>query len=136
MHRVTNPFIILSAVIVFAGCSTFHEEEPGPEKTIAYYIQVQSSVPGVIIETNSVVAGPVPITLKIFGDSPGNFHNFGNPEFTVRAIPPTTNQFVQARVFRTGTVGHSGSGDKIPGVIFFDVNQQKAPMLIDSYPTQ
>ena len=84
------------------------------------------------IETNSVLAGKTPLTLKIFGDVPAAFHNFGSPEFVVRALPITADQFLQTRVFRTGK--NPREGDKIPGLLFFDMSQQGSGMLIDSIP--
>jgi hypothetical protein len=120
---------------VLNGCQTFTpDDEPGPNKTMAYYVRVESSTPGATIETNNVVAGQAPLTIKIFGDKDGNFHYFGNPEFVVRAVPPNTNEFVQTKVFRTG--GPSSSGDRVPGVIFFDLGQRDGAVLIDSFPTR
>src|SRR6516162_2412897 len=118
MCRSFNLLIIPTAIVLLIGCET--SEEAGPNKTVAFYIQVQSSVPGVAIETNNAFAGRTPLTLKVFGDSEGIFHNFGMPEYTLRAVPSGTNEFVQTKVFKTG--GRPGTGDKIPGVIFFDVS--------------
>jgi hypothetical protein len=131
MHQFIGWLAVVSVAGILAGCETTPPEDIGPNKTEAYYVQVESSVPGVVIETNNAVAGTTPLTLKIFGDSPGNFHNFGSPEYRMRAIPPFTNgdEIVQTRVFKTG---HSGSGDRIPGVIFFNMNQQSGAVLIDS----
>ena len=125
--------MLLSSVWVFAGCrSASSDTETGPNRTLANYLRVESSVPGVHIETNNVLAGKTPLTLRIFGDFAGTFHNFGSPEYIVRALPLTTNQFLQTRVFRTGL--SSSSGDKIPGLLFFDMSQQGSGLIIDSIP--
>ncbi len=118
---------------VLAGCQTSApDSERGPDRTIAYYVKVESSEPGVTIETNKVYAGKTPLTLKVFGDVTGTFHNFGSPEYTLGALPLTSNQFVQTRVFRTGK--SSAPGDRIPGLIFFDMTRQTGGVLIDSIP--
>ncbi len=115
---------------VLAGCQT-PDEERGPEKTVAQYVKVESSVPGVTIETNGVYAGKTPLTLRIFGDSVGTFHSFGAPEYVLRALPLSTNQFLQTKVFRAG---RSGAGDLIPGLVFFDMSKPEGAMQIDSFP--
>src|SRR2546430_675113 len=67
--------------------------EPGPQGTIAYYMRIESSRPGLSIETNQVFAGRTPLSLKVFGDVLGTFHNFGNPQYVVLGIPAATNEF-------------------------------------------
>jgi hypothetical protein len=109
-------------------------EEGGADHTIAYFIQVEASVPGISIETNHVVAGRTPFTLKVFGDMPGCFHNFGSPEFLVRAIPSSPNEFVQTRAFKTGVP--SAPGERIPGLLFFDMSKAEGALLIDSIPSK
>jgi hypothetical protein len=122
-------------VEILAGCqSSAPDADHGPDKTIAHYMKVESSQPGVSIETNGVSAGTTPLTLKIFGDFTGTFHDFGNPEYVLRALPLETNQVVQTRVFRTGK--SSAPGDRIPGMVFFDMNRQGGGILIDSIPSQ
>ena len=64
------------------------------------------------------------MTLKIFGDKDGTFHDFGAYNYVVRALPLATNQFAQFRVFGTGR--HGVPEDRIPQHIYFDMNQ-KAP---------
>ena len=135
MNKILSCLIGLCAVISWTSCQmTAPGDEQGPERTIAFYVEVQSSAPGVMIETNNVAAGRTPLTLKIYGDAPGNFHNFGSPEFTMRAVPVSTNEFVQTRIFKTG--GHSSAGDRIPGLVFFDMTQQNGALLIDSIPVK
>src|SRR6478672_2917285 len=93
----------LAAIGLLAGCDTIPPgAERGPNGTMAYYVPITSSEPGVRIEANGEVVGTTPLTLKIWGDPDGTFHDFGSYEYVVRAIPVRTNQFVQARVFRTG----------------------------------
>ena len=134
MRRAFIPLLLAGLCMCMAGCRTAPDTESGPEHTVAYYVKVESSLPGVTIETNKVVAGQTPLTLKIFGDAAGSFHDFGNPEFVVRALPPSTNEFVQTKAFRTGK--DSGSGERIPGLIFFDMSQRSGGLMIDSIPTR
>jgi hypothetical protein len=133
-----DPFSIcatVSLVLLFSGCKTSPVgTESGPEHTVACFIQVEASVPGVTIETNHVVAGMAPLTLKVFADASETFHNFGSPEFVLTAKPASTNYFVQTRIFRAGK--GSAPGDRIPGLVFFDMNQRSGSLLIDSIPSR
>jgi hypothetical protein len=125
--------ILLGSTLVFVGCrSADPSAENGPDKTTAHYLRVESSVPGVSIETNNVLAGKTPLTLRVFGDDAATFHDFGSPQYIVRALPLTTNQVTQTQVFRTGK--GSSPGDKIPGLLFFDMTQPGSGVLIDSIP--
>ena len=63
-------------------------------------MQVESSEPGVRIEANNDYVGKTPLTLKIFSDKDGTFHNFGTTSTSVRAFPGA-NQYIQTKVFRT-----------------------------------
>src|SRR5947209_17646578 len=118
----------LGLTCTLLGCRDLAPEgERGPDGTIAYYLSIESSHPGVSIETTPVIAGKTPLSVRIFGDPPGTFHNSGSPEYVLHAIPSTTNEFAQTRVFRTGKP--SAQGDKIPGVIFFDMSQQTGGLL-------
>lgn len=133
MNRNTAIGIVVGLAAILTGCKTSTpDSESGPDKTVAYYVKVESSEPGVTVETNSVSAGKTPLVLRILGDVPGTFHNFGSPEYTVRALPLTTNQFVQTKTFRTGK--SSVPGDRIPGLIFFNMSQKGGGMLIDTFP--
>src|SRR5256885_6333219 len=88
---------------------------------MAYFVPVESSEPGVRIEANGQEVGVTPLTLKIFGDPDGTFHDFGSYEYVVQALPTKTNQYPQTAVFRTG---HMFSGeDYIPKRIYFDMNR-------------
>jgi hypothetical protein len=122
--------VLVAAVLV--GCSTTPDAESGPHGTIAYYVKVESSEPGVSIETNHVYAGTAPLRLKVFGNKDGSFHNFGSPEYVVGALPLTTNQFLQTQSFRTA--GKSAPGANIPGLIFFDLNRKNASFSLDVAP--
>ena len=123
----------LALVPLLFGCKTSPSgTESGPDHTVACFIQVEASVPGVTIETNHVFAGTTPLTLKVFADATDTFHSFGNPEFVLTAKPASTNYFAQTRTFRTGK--GSVPGDRIPGLIFFDMSQRSGTMLIDSIP--
>ena len=115
-----------------SGCSTTPDENKGPSGTIAYLVRVDSSVPGVAIETNNVAAGTTPLQIKILGHKDGTFHNFGDPQFSVRALPLHTNQLQQVQSFSTGT--KSVPADRIPGLIFFDMDNKSGSFSLDSFP--
>src|SRR5436190_11292495 len=121
----------VTAIGVFSGCETIPPgAERGPHGTMAYFVPVEASEPGVKIVANGEEVGVTPLTLKIFGDPDGTFHDFGSPEYVVQAFPLHTNQFVQTQVFRTG---HMFAGeDYIPKRIYFDMNQP--PPSYGSYP--
>ena len=108
------------------------DSESGPEHTVAYYIKIESSLPEVTIETNHVGAGKTPLILRVFGDPPGTFHNFGSPEYSLGALSQSTNEFAQVRTFRAGK--RSTPGERIPGLVFFDLSQPSGGVLIDSIP--
>jgi hypothetical protein len=122
---MNSKFVLASCAVfaaVFTGCETIPPgAERGPHGTMAYNVLVESSEPGVRIEANGEVVGNTPLTLKIFGDPDGTFHDFGSYEFVVQAFPLHTNQFVQTRVFHTGR--SFTPEDRIPQRIFFDMNQ-------------
>src|SRR6185503_5174733 len=103
--------------------------ERGPNGTIAYLVQVESSEPGVRIEANNDYVGVTPVTVKIFGDKDGTFHNFGSSDYIVRALPGKTNQYPQTKVFRTG--GWFSQEDRIPSRIFFDMEQKNSGFSLD-----
>lgn len=125
-----NRLILFSGAVavvgLLAGCQTLPPgAERGPDGTMAYNVAIESSEPGVRIEANNQYIGTTPLTLKIFGDTDGTFHDFGSPEYIVQALPLSTNQFTQTAVFRTG---HLFEGeDRIPTRIFFDMNQPPRP---------
>jgi hypothetical protein len=58
---------MLTAFIV-AGCATPDgpKAEKGPNGTIAYLVEIESSDPGARIEANNDYVGKTPCTLKIF----------------------------------------------------------------------
>ena len=112
----------LAAAGLITGCESIPPgAERGPNGTMAYEVMVESSEPGVSIQVNGEVVGNTPLTLKIFGDPDGTFHDFGDFNYTVQALPVSTNQYVQTATFRTG---HLMSGeDRIPRRIYFDMKQ-------------
>ena len=69
--------------------------------------------------------GEAPLNIKIFGDPDGTFHDFGSYYYVVRAIPTSTNQFVQTKVFRTGHL--MTPEDRIPSKIYFDMSRPAPP---------
>jgi hypothetical protein len=124
--------IPLTAFLITGCASTPPDVEKGPNGTIAYYVQVESSEPGVRIEADNDYIGKTPLTLKIFGDRDGTFHNFGSSEYVIRAFPANTNQYMQTKVFRTG--GWFSQEDKIPTRVYFDMNQKTSGFTIDLPP--
>jgi hypothetical protein len=113
----------LAAAGLFTGCQTIPPgAERGPHGTMAYDVIVEASEPGAQIEANGSNAGNTPVHLKIFGDPDGTFHDFGSYQYVIRALPLTTNQFVQVQAFGTGR-GFSRE-DLIPQHIYFDMNQR------------
>ncbi len=126
---------MLGLIPILSSCrSSPASGDSGPEHTMACFIQVEASIPGVTIETNHVVAGKTPLTLKVFGDASETFHNFGSPEFVLTARPPTTNYFIQTKAFRTGK--GSAPGERIPGLVFFNMSQESGGLMIDSIPSR
>ena len=111
-----------AAMTLLIGCESVPPGvERGPHGTIAYNVSIQASEPGVRIEANGAYVGTAPMTLKIFGDKDGTFHDFGSYFYVIQALPLRTNQFVQVRVFRTGR--RFTPEDYVPRQIFFDMNQ-------------
>lgn len=118
--------LLLVLAWVGGGCSTHNSDaagsvERGRDGTLAYRVLVESSEPGVRIEANQEYVGETPLTLTIFGDKDGTFHNFGSPEYVIRALPTKPGQVPQAKVFRTG--GWFSPEDMIPKRIFFDMER-------------
>ena len=113
--------IACALTLVLTGCATSNVER-GRDGTIAYNVEIESSEPGARVETNGDYVGKTPLTLKIFGDKDGTFHNFGSQDYVIQVFPVNTNQFVQTKVFRTG--GWFSQEDRIPGRLFFDLNEK------------
>jgi len=88
---------------------------------MAYNVPITSDPPGVRIQANGEDVGATPLTLKIFGDPDGTFHDFGSYEYVVQAMPNATNQFVQTAMYRTGHM--LTPEDRIPRQIHFDMYQ-------------
>jgi hypothetical protein len=92
---------------------------------MAYDVLLEASAPGARIEANGADLGNTPLHLKIFGDPDGTFHDFGSYYYIIRALPLTTNQFAQTRVFYTGHL--LTPEDRIPQRIYFDMSQPNPP---------
>jgi len=122
---------IVGTATVFLGACSSTTSEKGPQGTIAYYVEVESSEAGVRIEANNDYVGRTPLKLKIFGDKDGTFHNFGMDDYVIEAFPEKTNQFKQVKVFRTGRWFQQE--DRIPSRIYFEMNQ-KSGFSIDLAP--
>ncbi len=120
----------LAACIVLlmaAGCASSDprvsdqgKPERGRDGTIAYLVQVEASEPGVRIEADGDSIGITPLTLKVFGDKDGTFHNFGNPEYVITAYPARNGQMVQRKVYGTGA--WFGREDRIPSKVYFEMD--------------
>lgn len=113
--------------LFLAGCATPLPPgaERGPDGTMAYDVLLEASEPGARIEANGEIVGNTPLHLKIYGDPDGTFHDFGSDFYLIRALPMTTNQFAQTRLFGTGR--WFGPEDAIPKQIHFDMNQPPPP---------
>jgi len=112
----------VAAMGLLVGCQSIPPgAERGPDGTMAYLVQIEASEPGVRIEANSQYIGTTPLTLKIFGDPDGTFHDFGSYYYIIQAFPLRTNQFVQTATFRTGHL--LTPEDRIPRQIYFDMNK-------------
>src|SRR6266571_345943 len=112
----------LAILGLLTGCDTIPPgAERGPHGTMAYNVLIEASEPGVRIEANRQFIGTTPVTLKIFGDPDGTFHDFGSYYYIIQAFPLRTNQFLQTAVFRTGR--WFTPEDRIPRKIYFDMNQ-------------
>jgi hypothetical protein len=123
----------IAGTLVLTGCHSLPPgAEPGPHGTMAYLIQIEASDPGAKVEVNGEYIGDTPVRLKMFGDSDATFHDFGSPYYVVRALPKTTNQFVQTRVFHTGHM--FGPEDRIPERLYFDMNQNTPVQATPGYP--
>ena len=109
--------------LLIAGCATPPPPgvERGPHGTVAYDILVESSDPGARIEANGQDVGNTPVHIKIYGDTDGTFHDFGAYNYVIRALPLTTNQYAQMRVFQTGH--WMTPEDRIPDKVYFDMNK-------------
>ncbi len=130
MKNVFHCLITVVYVAALASCSTTPPNvERGPDGTIAYNVEVESSVPGVRIEANNDYIGKTPLTLKIFGDKDGTFHNFGSQQYIIRAYPLNTNQYIQTKVFRTG--GWFSQEDRVPSRIYFDMSEKTSGFSVD-----
>ncbi len=115
------------ALLATQGCSTPDPRvaaegtpEKGRDGTVAFLVQVEASEPDVRIEADGDSIGTAPLTLKIFGDKDGTFHNFGSPEYAIRAYPAKPGQRVQSKIYYTGQ--WFGREDRIPSKIYFDMN--------------
>jgi hypothetical protein len=114
--------------MLLAGCASPPPDnvERGPHGTVAYYVSVDATAPGARVEANGQYIGNTPLTLKIFGDKDGTFHDFGSYYYVVQALPLATNQYPQVAMFRTGK--NFTPEDHVPKSINFDMNQpQPAP---------
>ena len=111
-----------TAALVLVGCQSLPPgAEPGPHGTMAYDVLVEASPPGARVEVNGQDMGEAPLHIKIFGDPDGTVHDFGSYYYVVKALPVTTNQFPQTRLFRTGKM--FAGEDHIPSKIYFDMTR-------------
>lgn len=130
MKTLTAILIVCALPALLVGCaSSSSKPERGPAGTIAFQVQIETSETDVRIEANNDYIGKAPLTLKIFGDKDGTFHNFGNDEYIIKAFPNKTGQRVQTKVFKTGR--WFATEDKIPSRIYFDMNETAEGFTID-----
>src|SRR2546423_1787022 len=121
----------LAAIGLLAGCETIPPgAERGPHGTMAYNVVIEASEPGALVKANGQDVGQTPLTLKIWGDPDGTFHDFGSYYYVIQAFPVATNQFTQTKVFRTGHM--FTPEDVIPHQIYFDMNKP-APVETPAY---
>jgi hypothetical protein len=118
----------LLCAFILTGCATSTVER-GRDGTIPYLVEIEANEPGARVEANGENVGKTPVTLKIFGDIDGTFHNFGSQQYVIQVFPVQTNQFVQTRIFRTG--GWFSQEDQIPKRLYFDLNQKSEGFSID-----
>jgi len=114
-----------------AGCAT-DKFERGPEGTRAYNVTIESSVPGARVEADGDSIGNTPLTLKIFGDKDGTFHNFGSSDYVIKVYPVKPEHRVQTRVYRTGR--WFSPEDRIPSRIYIDFDAKPEGFSIDLPP--
>lgn len=107
-------------LFTFTGCASAPGVERGRDGTVAYHVEIESSDSGARVEANGDYVGNTPMTLRIFGDKDGTFHNFGSQEYVIQVFPVRTNHFTQTKVFRTG--GWFSQEDTIPKRLFFDLD--------------
>jgi hypothetical protein len=110
------------AALALAGCTTQHlpaGAERGRDGTMAYYIEVETSEPGVRIEADGDYVGVSPVKVKLFADPDGTFHNFGSDTYTLKAYPLREGQRMQMKTFRTGKWFQQE--DMVPKRVFFDM---------------
>jgi hypothetical protein len=110
---------VFTAFLFLAGCASDKGVERGPQGTIGYSVQVESSEPGARIEVNGDYVGVTPTAITIYGDKDGSFHNFGSQDYVIKAYP-AKGGFVQTKVFHTGAWFQSQ--DRIPKRIYFDTS--------------
>ncbi len=140
--RVMKKIVLFAAglsglALLLAGCETTPPGvERGPHGTIAYYVSVDATPPGARVEANGEIVGNTPLTLKIYGDKDGTFHDFGSYYYIVRALPLATNQYPQVKMFRTGR--WFTPEDYVPKSIYFDMTQPQPnyppPAAAPGYP--
>jgi hypothetical protein len=109
-----------------SGCATTKDNNKtaeGPEETIPYQIQIESTVPA-RVEINKEYVGKTPLTAKVNGDEDGTFHNFGSYFYVVTATPVNSRKESQTKEYRTG--GWFTPEDMIPKRIFFDFGNETA----------
>lgn len=126
------PFAVLAMFVPGCASDSTGKPERGPDGTIAYKVTVESAPPGARIEVNDDYVGQTPLTLTIFGDKDGTFHNFGSKDYIIRALPISTNHFLQTKVFRTG--GWFSDEDQVPKRIFFDLERREGSSGFDLKP--
>ncbi len=128
LSRTSIVSVLLAGVMVMTGCAVTGVDTAG-KGTIPFFVEIESSDAGARVEANGENVGKTPMTLKIYGDKDGTFHNFGSQSYVIEVFPVRTNQFVQSKVFRTG--GMFSEEDKIPKRLYFDLNRKPEGFSLD-----
>lgn len=118
---------LLPVLLLLAGCSTSppRDASHSTEGTVAYAVLVESSEPA-RIEANGENEGNTPLTLTLYGDADGTFHNFNRDEFVITAYPLVKGKAPVSKFFMTGGRLSFDSSpfrqeDRIPKRIYFDL---------------
>jgi hypothetical protein len=126
-----SAMLLLTSLVFSTGCQSSSKVRPekGPQGTIAYEIALESSEAGARVEVNGDYVGKTPISVKVFGDRDGTFHNFGTDDYVIKVFPVSAGQKAQTKIFRTGR--WFGSEDRIPSRLYFDLNSTEEGFSID-----
>jgi PEGA domain len=127
--KPTSLCLLVCCALLFGACTTPPNVEYGPNGTIAYLIEVESSEPGARVEADGDYVGKTPIQIKLFGDGDGTFHDFGRNEYVIKVFATRPGQYTQTRIFHTGR--WFSQQDRIPKRLYFDLNEKTEGFTVD-----